>query len=158
MTNFKSAAAARSWQSRRSDRVVLVIAGVIAALLLINNLRPSASEGLLNVNIPWLGVTEAVVLILTLLPAWAGRIWAYGVVVLTLLFVIVHSYWLAINDPWMGGHGNPLEGNAAFWQTGFAVAFLLADIPSLTVIVVLTSHFFRTLRTPEAPVRHASGR
>jgi hypothetical protein len=151
MTNFKSGAAARSWQSRRSDRVVLVIAGVIAALLLINNLRPGATVGLLNVNIPWLGVTEAVVLILALLPAWAGRIWAYPVVIVTLLFVIVHSYWLAINDPWMGGHGSPLEGNAAFWRTGLAEAFLIADIPSLAVIVVLTAHFFRTLRAPETP-------
>lgn len=152
MTNFKSAAA-RSWQSRLSDRVVLVIAGVIAALLLINNLRPDAHAGYLNVNIPWLGVTEAVVLILALLPAWAGRLWAYGVVVVTLLFVILHSYWLAINDPWIGGQGNPLNGNAGFWSTGFAEAFLIADIPSLTVIVVLTSHFFRALRSPGSPRR-----
>ncbi|MBT2513853.1 hypothetical protein [Arthrobacter sp. ISL-30] len=145
MINLNSMAV-RSGPSPRSVRVVPVITGAIAVVLLINNLRPGASGSLPNVNIPWPGVTEAAVLILALLLAWAGRIWAYAVVVLTLLFVIVHSYWLAVNDPWMGGHGNPLEGTAVFWRTGFAAAFVIADIPSLAVIVVLTSHLLRALR------------
>ncbi|WP_125616923.1 hypothetical protein [Specibacter cremeus] len=93
-------------------------------------------------------MTEVAILLLVLWPAWRSHLWAVGIQAAVLLFVVGHSYWILINDPWVGGAGNPGHGNAEVWGTGIGVVFIILNIPLLVVIVVEVEFLIDRLRKP----------
>lgn len=89
---------------------------------------------MINVEVPWLGLTEAGILLLAALPAWRGRLWAVSAQTVLLLFVVFHSYWLLATTPWLSQGGGFVTGNSAVWSAGFGEGYLVVMLPYVVVI------------------------
>ncbi|WP_422934229.1 hypothetical protein [Sinomonas sp. P47F7] len=116
-------------------RVAVVVSALISCALIAVNIRASIGPpNMISVEVPWLGLTEAGILLLALWPAWKGRLWALSAQTVVLLFVVFHSYWLLATTPWMSAGGGFLRGNSAVWSTGFGQGYLLVMLPYSLVI------------------------
>ncbi|MEW1808168.1 hypothetical protein [Pseudarthrobacter sp. NPDC080039] len=138
----------------KGPRAAIIISALISLALIYSNIRSfmGPPTTMINVDVPWLGLTEAGTILLVMRPAWRGQLWAVTVQAAVLLLVALHSYWLLSTDRWMSGGGNFVDGNAALWRTGFGEAYLVVMLPYFFVIVSEATFIIRQLtgrkRTP----------
>lgn len=119
----------------RGPRAAVVTTALISLVLIAVNIRAAISPpDMINVEVPWLGLTEAGILLLALWPAWRGRLWALSTQTAVLLFVVFHSYWRLATSRWMSAGGGFLRGNSAVWSTGSGGAYLVVMLPYFLVI------------------------
>ncbi|GAB3557647.1 hypothetical protein GCM10027405_02800 [Arthrobacter alkaliphilus] len=130
----------------RGPRVAVVLSALISLALIAVNIRASIGRpDMLNVEVPWLGLAEAGILLLAVWPAWRGRLWAVSAQTVVLIFVVFHSYWRLATSHWMSGGEGFAKGNAAVWNTGFGEAYLVVMMPYLVVILSEAAFVIRQL-------------
>lgn len=142
----------------RGPRAAIIISALIAFALITSNIRAAMGPPtMINVEVPWLGFTEAGAILLAMWPAWRGRLWAVSAQAAVLLFVAVHSYWLLSTDRWMSGGGTFVDGNAALWRTGFGEAYLVVMLPYFIVIVSEATFVIRQRKTRRSTTEAIAG-